>query len=110
MTRRRPPLGQFLVGTVNHENCTVYSPKAFETLIHENVTHIVFFAVCKKIFSFGFIEVFDSEQNNVSERARVTSFGREITIVLKIAVERVTLELCDWRDYFASSLLIKKTD
>ena len=35
---------------------------------------------------------------------------REITIVLKIAVESVTLELCDWRDYFASSLLIKKTD
>ena len=36
--------------------------------------------------------------------------GREITTVLKIAVESVTLELCDWRDYFASSLLIKKTD
>ena len=36
--------------------------------------------------------------------------SREITIVLKIAVESVTLELCDWRDYFASSLLIKKTD
>ena len=35
---------------------------------------------------------------------------REITIVLKIAVESVTLELCDSRDYFASSLLVKKTD
>ena len=74
VTRRRPPLGQFLVGTLNHENCTVYLPKALETLIHENVTHIVFFVVCKKIFSFGFIKVFDSEQNNVSERARITSF------------------------------------
>ena len=30
---------------------------------------------------------------------------REITIVLKI-----TLALGDWRDYFASSLLVKKTD
>ena len=28
----------------------------------------------------------------------------------KIAVESVTLELCEWRDYFASSLLVKKTD
>ena len=36
--------------------------------------------------------------------------GREITTVLKIAVEIVTLELCDMRDYFASSLLVKKTD
>ena len=30
VTRRRPPLGQFLVGTLNHENCNVYSPKAFK--------------------------------------------------------------------------------
>ena len=50
VTRRRPPLGQFLVGTLNHENCDVYSPKAFETLIHKNVTHIVFFVVCKIYF------------------------------------------------------------
>ena len=42
VTRRRPPLGQILVGTLNHENCNVYSSKAFETLIHEHVTHIVF--------------------------------------------------------------------
>ena len=50
VTRRRPPLGQFLVGTLNHENCNVDSPKAFETLIHEHVTHIVFFVVCKIYF------------------------------------------------------------
>ena len=36
--------------------------------------------------------------------------GREITTLLKIAVESVTLELCDSRDYFARSLLAKKTD
>ena len=35
---------------------------------------------------------------------------REITTVLKIAVNGVTLELCDLHDYFASSLLVKKTD
>ena len=34
--------------------------------------------------------------------------GRKITTVLKIAVDSVTLELCDSRDYFASSLLIRK--
>ena len=33
-----------------------------------------------------------------------------LTTVLKIAVESLTLELCDWLDYFASSLLVKKTD
>ena len=37
-------------GTLNHEHCNVYSPKAFETLIHENVTYIVFFVVCKIYF------------------------------------------------------------
>ena len=36
--------------------------------------------------------------------------GREITTALKIAVDSVTLELCDSRDYFASSSLVKKTD
>ena len=36
--------------------------------------------------------------------------GREITTLLKIAVKSVTLVLCDSCDYFASSLLVKKTD
>ena len=41
-----------------------FSPKAFETLIHENVANI---------FSFGFIEAFDSKQRiYMSERARIT--------------------------------------
>ena len=61
-------------GTLNHELCNVYSSKAFETLIHENVTYIVFFVVCKIYFRFG---VFDSEQTNVSERARIASFVRK---------------------------------
>ena len=37
-------------GTLNHEHCNVYSPKAFEALIQENVTYIVFFVVCKIYF------------------------------------------------------------
>ena len=50
VTRPRPPLTQVLVGTSNHATCIVYSPKAFETLIHENVTHAVFFIVCEIYF------------------------------------------------------------
>ena len=52
VTRPRPPLGQVLVGTLNHATCNVYSPKAFETLIHKNVTHIVFFIVSEIYFLF----------------------------------------------------------
>ena len=52
VTRPRPPLGQVLVGTFNHATCNVYSPKAFETLIHENVTHIVYFIVSEIYFLF----------------------------------------------------------
>ena len=44
-----------LVATLNQATCDVYSPKAFEALIHENATHIVFFIVCEIHFS-GFIE------------------------------------------------------
>ena len=46
----------------------------------------------------------------MSERARITSLVGKKTTVLKIAVESVTLELCDSRDYVESSSLVKKTD
>ena len=36
--------------------------------------------------------------------------GREITTILKIAVDSVTLELCDLHDYFANPLLLEKTN
>ena len=39
VTWPRPPLGQMLVRTFNHETCNVKSPKTFDTLIHQNVTH-----------------------------------------------------------------------
>ena len=60
------------------------------------------------IFSFGFIEVFDSKQKNVSERARITSSAGKITTVLKIAVESVTRELCHSHDYFCQLLTRKE--
>ena len=111
VTRPRPFLGQVLVGTLNsnHATCNVYSPKAFETLMHENVTHIVFFIGVKYIF-FWF---YRSVPFEAIERLRTWKdyfIGREITNVLKIAVDSIPLELCDSRDYFASSLLLKKTD
>ena len=81
-----------LVGTLNHATCNVYSPKAFETSIHENVTHIVFFIVCEKYFLLVCRSV------RFEAKKRVTTckdyiIGREITTALKIAVESVTLEL-----------------
>ena len=84
-------------------------PKAFEILIHENVTHIVFFVVCKIYFLLVYRSVqFGAKQ--CVRRYKDYVICREIAIVLKIAVKSVTLELCDWRDYFACSLLVKKTD
>ena len=46
----KTPLGQVLVETLNYTTCNVYSPKAFEALIHKNVTHIVFFIVSEIYF------------------------------------------------------------
>ena len=77
---------------------------------YTKMLHILFPLVCVKYIFFWFIEVFDSKLKNVSERARITSLVGEKNTVLKIAVDSVTLELCDSRDYFASSLLLKKTD
>ena len=92
VTWPRPLLGQVLVGTLNHATCNVYSPKAFETSIHENVTHIVFFIVCEKYFLLVLSKC------SIRSKKRVTTckdyiIGREITTALKIAVESVTLEL-----------------
>ena len=64
----------------------------------------------RNIFSLGFIEVFDSQQKNVSERARIMSLVGKKTTALKKAVKSLTLELCDSRDYVESSLLVTKTD
>ena len=49
VTERRLPLGQVLLDTLNHENCNVYSPKPFG-IIHEIVSEIVCFIVCKIYF------------------------------------------------------------
>ena len=99
-----------LVATLNHATRNVYSPKTFETLIHENVTHIVFFIVCELYFLLVLSKSSSRSKTTCQNVQGLHVIGRKITTVLKIAVESVTLELCDSRDYFASSLLVKETD
>ena len=110
VTRRRPPLGEVLIGTLNHATCHVHSPKAFETSTHENVTHIVFFFVCEIYFLLVLSKLSIQSKRTCQNAQGYCVIGREITTVLKIAVGSVTPESCDSRDYFASSLLVKKTE
>ena len=70
---------------------------------------MLFSLLCVKFIFFWF---YQSVRFEAKERVRTCKdyvIGREITTVLKIAVDTRTLELCDSRDYFASSLLVKKT-
>ena len=85
MTRPKPPLGQVLVKTLNHKNCNVYLPKAFDTLVHENVTDIVFFIACKTYFVF----ILSKRLLRSKECFRTWKdyvISREITTVIKIAM------------------------
>ena len=69
--------------------------------------HIDFFIGVK----YSFFWFYRSVPFEAIERLRSCKdyfIGREITNVLKIAVDSITLELCDSRDYFASSLLLKE--
>ena len=81
-------------------------------LIHQytKMLHILFSLLCVKYIFFWF---YWSVRFKAKEQVRTCKdyvIGREITTLLKIAVESVNLELCDSRDYIASSLLVKKTD
>ena len=72
--------------------------------------HILFSLLCLEYIFFSF---YRSVRFKAKERVRTCKdyvIGREITTVLKIAVGSVSLELCDSRDYSASSLLVKKTE
>ena len=69
--------------------------------------HILFSLLCLKYLFFWF---YRSDRFEAKERVRTCkdyAIGREITTVLKIAMDSTSLELCDVRDYFASSLLGK---
>ena len=72
--------------------------------------HILFSLLCVKYIFFWFYRSVPFEAKERVRTCKDYVIGREITTVLNIAVGNVTLELCDSRDYFASSLLVKKTE
>ena len=99
-----------LIGTFNHVTCNDWSPKTFETLINENVTHYLLHIIVLKYIFFWFNQSVRFEAKEHARTCKDYTIGREITTILKIAMDSATLELCDSRDYFASSLLVKKTN
>ena len=71
--------------------------------------HVLFSLLCLKYIFFWF---YRSVRFEAKERVRTCKdyvIGREITTVLKIAVDTITLELYDSRDCFVNSLLVNKT-
>ena len=72
--------------------------------------HIVLSLLCVKYIFFWFYLSVRFEAKECVRTCKDYVIGREITTVPKIAVESVTLELCNWRDYFVNSLLVKKTN
>ena len=71
---------------------------------------ILFSLLCVKYIFFWFYRSVRFGAKQCARTCKDYVICTEITIVLKIAVESVTLELCEWGDYFASSLPVKKTD
>ena len=78
-------------------------------MLHENAT-LTFSLLCVKYIFFWFYRSIPFEAKERVRTFKDYFIGRKITTVLKIAVDSVTLELCDSRVYFASLLLVKKTD
>ena len=72
--------------------------------------HILFSLLRVKYIFFWFYWSVWFEAKQRVRTCKDYVIGREITTLLKVAMESVTFELCDSRDYFASSLLVKKTD
>ena len=71
---------------------------------------LILCSLLSEIYSLWF---YRSARFKAKERVRKCKdyvTGREITTILKVAVDSVTLELCGSHDYFDSSLLVKKTD
>ena len=72
--------------------------------------HILFSLLCVKYIFFWFYQSVRFEGKEHVGTCKDYIISREITTVLKIAVGSVTPELCDSHDYFARSLLVKKTE
>ena len=77
---------------------------------YTKMLHILCSLLCVKYIFFWF---YRSVRFEAKERVRTCKdyvISREITTELKIAVDTINLELCGSRDYFASFLLVRKTD
>ena len=77
-------------------------------LIHQytKMLHILFSLLCVKYILVKYFWFYWSVRFKAKEQVRTCKdyvIGREITTALKIAVESINLELCDSRDYIASS-------
>ena len=78
---------------------------------HTKLLHtLCFFFVCEIYFLLVLSKRSIRNKRTCQNVQGYCVIGTEITTVLKIAVGSVTPELCDSRDYFASSLLVKKTE
>ena len=77
---------------------------------YTKMLHILFSLLRVKYLFFWFYRSVQFEAKGRVRTCKDYVTGREITTVLKIAVDSVTFELCDSRDNFASSLLVKITD
>ena len=71
---------------------------------------ILFSLLCVKYIFFWFYRSVRFEAKQCVRTCKDYVIGREITTVLKIEVDSITLELCDSLDHFASSILVKKTN
>ena len=71
VTRRRPPLGQLLVGTLSNKTCSIFF--AQKLLKYKKMLYILFSLLSVKFIFFSFYRSVRFEAKKVSERARITS-------------------------------------
>ena len=77
---------------------------------YTKMLQLLFSLLCVKYIFFWFHRGVRFEEKERIRTCKDYIIGKEITTILKIAVDSVTLELCDSRDYFASPLLVKEAN
>ena len=111
MSRPKFLFGHIVSGTSNHATYDVYpySPKAVKTLMYLKFYEYSTLYLIQNILPFVLFKRFEASIEYImssKECVDVSIFiGREITTVLKIAVDNVILELSDACVYFARPLL-----
>ena len=100
VTRRRPPLSQVLVGTLNLETCNVYSPKSFWNLNTQNCYRYCSLYCLQNIFSFGFIKAFDS-------KGMLNTLKKKLCQPWNALVEQFSLSLHDKWEWWCNNTVCK---